>query len=445
MKIDLYHLYRNFHFSSFVYPIILETLRLWSESIGWKVRVAVCKEQEVDFSSDADVVGISVYTQTAPAAYRVSDKLRARGKIVLLGGPHFRGPPTYREAISHCHAIVNSISEEQWQRLLKDIADGKILPDRQKARYIVDYKKHFRYPDNLYQSANNLKWYQLPSVPTSLGCPYSCTFCSPYLQGEYILRDIKTILDEAAHAKGKILFLSDATFGLNRNFTVDLMKRLAPLEIKMGVETALGRLKDTHLLDAMSLGGVKWIITGIESPSMRLKKHGSVNLKENLKKVIGNIHERGMFIQGNLICGLDSDGAGSFDEIYSLCDKTDMDSFMIDILTPYPNTKLYANFNRQGRILDTNWEHYDYRHVVYRPLRMTVDQLIDGYLQLYQSLAHRKFSFKKLLHVYKENGLNTGSTVVVATKLYFRFDANKKARALRKNQTDLKLLSNFDK
>jgi radical SAM superfamily enzyme YgiQ (UPF0313 family) len=383
MKIDLYHLCRDFHFSSFVNPIILNALRLWAESIGWEARISVCKEGEVDLSTDADVVGFSVYTQTAPAAYRVSDKLREGGKIVLLGGPHFRGPATVREAVSHCHVIINSISEEQWKRLLNDIAEGRIHADPQKVRYIIDNKKHFRYPDNSYESARNLKWYQMPSVPTSLGCPYCCNFCSPYLQGQYILRDIRAICNEVAHAKGKILFLSDATFGLNKKFTVNLMKGLAPLGMKMGVETTIARLKDTQFLDAMALGGVKWIITGIESPSMKLKKHGSANLDEDLKHVTEGIHERGMFIQGNLICGLDSDGAESFDEIYRFCDKTDMDSFMIDILTPYPNTELYETLKNQDRIFDTNWEHYDYRHVVYRPLRMTVDQLINGYLQLF--------------------------------------------------------------
>ena len=42
------------------------------------------------------------------------------------------------------------------------------------------------------------------------------------------------------------------------------MEALAPLGKKMGVETSLARLKDEEILNAMAVGGVKWLIVGIE-------------------------------------------------------------------------------------------------------------------------------------------------------------------------------------
>jgi len=437
MKIDLYQIYRRFHFTSFVYPIVLNVLKFWTESLDWEIRIFTCTEDQVNLSTDSDVVGISVYTQTARASYRVCDALRKKNKIVILGGPHFRGPATCEEAEPHCDVLVHSICEDQWETLLMDIAEGKILPGQDGTRYIVDEEKRFRYPDSFFESSRNLKWYQVPSIPTSLGCPYDCSFCSPYLQGKYILRDIETIQNEVSLVKGKVLFLCDASFGLNRAFTIELMKKLAPFEKKIGVETTLSRVHDAEILDAMALAGVKWIMVGIETPSMMLSKHGTVHPENNLRSVVDQIHDRGMFIQGNLICGLDSDGIESFDRMDRLCRNSNLDSIMVDILTPYPNTRLYHELKSQGRIFDTNWEHYDYRHVVYRPLRMTVDELIDGYLQLYESIADHKFSFKELLQVYKDNGINTESSVVVANKLYFKFDSKRKKKALRQNQSYL--------
>jgi len=61
MKVDLYHLFRHFDFANFVYPITLSVLKVWAESIGHEVRVSVCKEKHVNLSTDADIVGISVY------------------------------------------------------------------------------------------------------------------------------------------------------------------------------------------------------------------------------------------------------------------------------------------------------------------------------------------------------------------------------------------------
>jgi len=434
MKIELYYLYKHFHFTSFAYPVVLDVLKVWAESIGWEARVLICKGDKVNLSSDADVVGISVYTQTAPMAYRLSEKLRKKGKIVILGGPHFRGPTTYKEASSHCDVIVTSTNQEQWKNLLYKIAEGKILPTHQKTLYIVDEEKSFRYPDYFYESFKSLKWYQVPSVPTSIGCPYNCSFCSPYLQGDYILRDINIIHNEVAHTKGKIMFLSDATFGLNRKFTIDLMKALAPLEKSIGVETTLSRLRDKEVLNFMALGGIKWIIVGIETPSIKMKKHGATDLEKSLKRIVDYVHECGMFIQGNLICGLDCDGLESFGHMYQLYHNSNLDSVMVDILTPYPNTRLYDQLKRQGRIIDTNWEHYDYHHVVYRPLRMTIDQLIDGYLQLYRNLTNSRSILYDVLKIYRNNGINRASAVVVANKFYYKQDAIRKEKALRKTK-----------
>jgi radical SAM superfamily enzyme YgiQ (UPF0313 family) len=439
MRLDLYYIFRQFQLTNFGHPIILDVLRIWAESIGWKVRVAVCKEQEVDFSSDADVVGISVYTQTAPAAYRVSDKLRERGKIVLLGGPHFRGPATFEEAASHCHAIVTSICENQWKRLLNDIAYDKIVSGDQKALFVVDEQKRFRYPDHFYGSSRNLKWYQYPSVPTSIGCPYNCCFCSPYLPGEYILRDINTIYAEVAHIRGKVIFLSDATFGANKRFTFELMKALAPLEKKFMVEMPLERLQDRETLDVLAFGGVKWIITGIESLSLRLKKHGTANLQENLKRLTDNAHKCDLFIQGSLICGMDGDGPECFDDIYEFWNRSNMDSIMLDILTPYPNTKIHSDLEKQGRIFDTNWEHYDYYHLVYRPLKMTVDQLIEGFIELYKSLLDRRSILVDSVKVYRNKGIKTASTGLIAYNIYSKFEAKRKEKALRKNHKQISL------
>ena len=431
MKIDLYHLYHHLHFSNLAYPIVLDVLKVWAESIGWEVRVFVCKEAKADLSTDADVVGISVYTQTAPAAYRIAEQLRRRGKVVILGGPHFRGPATYKEALSRCVAVVNSICEEQWRALLNDIARGKISSNLEEPPFIVDTEKKFRYPSNFYEALRSKKWYQIPSVPTSIGCPYDCSFCSPYLQGQYILRDIETIGNEVAHTSGKIVFICDATFGLRKRFTVQLMETLAPLGKKMGVETTLARLKDEEILNAMAVGGVKWLIVGIENLGSKLVKHGTDHLEDSLKQVVNKAHELGMHVLGNLICGLDCDGPESFEHMYNFCMTSNLDSIMIGILTPYPNTRLFEQLRSAGRIIDNNWEHYDCYHVVYRPRRMTVDQLIDGYIELYRGISNNGSLIKEAIRLGRKNGIRAETTVPMAYKLYSKFDLKKKQRVLR--------------
>jgi radical SAM superfamily enzyme YgiQ (UPF0313 family) len=209
------------------------------------------------------------------------------------------------------------------------------------------------------------------------------------------------------------------------------MKALAPLEKKMGVETSLARLKDGEILNAMAVGGVKWLIVGIENLGSKLIKHGTDHLEDSLKRVVNKAHELGMHVQGNLICGLDCDGLESFEHMYDFCRTSNLDSIMIGILTPYPNTRLFEQLKTAGRIIDNSWEHYDCYHVVYRPRRMTVDQLIDGYIELYRSISNNGSLIKEAIRLGRKNGIRAETTIPVAYKLYSKFDLKRKERALR--------------
>jgi len=430
MKIDLYHLYRRFSLINLAYPIVLDALKLWAESMGWQVRTSVCKESAVDITTDANVVGFSVYTQTANATYRVAEKLRAEGKIVILGGPHFRGPLTYQEAIPYCDVIVNSICEHQWKKLLGAISEGKITPNMQRRILVIDKEKRFDYPDAPRQAHNDKSWYQFPCIPTSLGCPYACEFCSPYLPGEYVMRDVETIYNEVVQTRGRFMWLCDATFGLNKRHTKELMKAIAPLKKHICVETTIARLQDLEMIPDLAHGGVKWITLGVETPTAKLKKQGSGNMVDILRDINQCAHDHGIVVQGNFMCGLDTDGPGVFDQIFDCYQKSKIDSFMLNILVPYPNTVLGQRIKEEGRIIDTNWEHYDNRHVVYRPKLMTIDQLANGYIQLTRSIYNVKNVLSESQVILKTNGATAWTAIVIGHKLSFFYDTLRKERSL---------------
>jgi hypothetical protein len=56
------------------------------------------------------------------------------------------------------------------------------------------------------------------------------------------------------------------------------------------------------------------------------------------------------------------------------------------IQTPYPGTRLHARMQRDGRIVTENWDHYDTRHVVFRPALLRPEALKSGY-----DWAYREF------------------------------------------------------
>lgn len=417
--IDLYHLYCRFSVINLAYPIMLDVLKYWAETEGWQVRSKVCRENEVNLDTDAEVVAFSVYTFTANAIYRVAEKLRANGKIVILGGPHFSSPQTYEEAKPYCDVLVNGICEEQWKKLLTDISQGGIRPNQQWPVLIVDTEKNFKFPSEPYLTYNDKKWFQYPCIPVSLGCPYQCVFCSPYMGGKYVLRDIDVIRNEVARVGLRPVFLSDATFGLNEQHTQKLMIAIAPLKKKIIVETTVARMQDRKFIEYLALGGVKMVMVGVETLSARMKKHGTGALNDTLKDVVQCAHDNGIVIQGNFIAGLDSDGPESFDQIYECYHKTKIDSFLLGLLVPYPNTALYRQLLSQGRIIDTNWEHYDALHVVYQPKKMTIDQLIDGYAQLMNNVYNTRQVMCDSLETLKTIGLTPSAAFSLVNRLCF--------------------------
>jgi radical SAM superfamily enzyme YgiQ (UPF0313 family) len=89
-------------------------------------------------------------------------------------------------------------------------------------------------------------------------------------------------------------------------------------------------------------------------------------------------------VQAGIIVGLDNDDVTAFQRTLKFLQQARIDALQLAILTPQPGTILYDEFERAGRIIDRDWRHYDYRHVVIRPAQMTGRQLQDGADWLYR-------------------------------------------------------------
>jgi radical SAM superfamily enzyme YgiQ (UPF0313 family) len=51
----------------------------------------------------------------------------------------------------------------------------------------------------------------------------------------------------------------------------------------------------------------------------------------------------------------------------------------INVLTPYPGTRVFDHMQSQGRLLTKDWRYYDHSCVVFRPSPMTPLQLLEGH------------------------------------------------------------------
>ncbi len=412
---------------------MLGVLQAWTESLGHEARVRTCGEEGFDIGTDADVVAISVYTFMAPAAYRIAKKLRAGGRVVVLGGPHFHGPRTIDEARPHCDVVVETICRRQWEALLSDIAVGSIRPGTERARHVADENHEFEFPDNMHETYARIERRRFPLLMASLGCPFRCEFCNPFRPGKYELRDTDVVCRELASIKGRYAAFCDATFGLNKKHTIELMRKIAPLGKHLFVQTALGLLDDSELLDALAMGGVGWLSVGIESLTTPQKKHGKNSVDgftDALKRIIDAVNDRGMLMQGNFICGIDGETEECFDHIYEFYRTSNLNGIIVDIMAPYPNTRLFEKLESEGRIIDYDGEHYDFHHVVYRPQNMSIERLVEKYTQLYLGITSYGFLLKKNMHILGMAGITAGWPMMVWNMMH-HFEARRKDASLR--------------
>jgi radical SAM superfamily enzyme YgiQ (UPF0313 family) len=79
------------------------------------------------------------------------------------------------------------------------------------------------------------------------------------------------------------------------------------------------------------------------------------------------------------VFGYDGDTPAIFDETLDFLLRTNADALQATILTPFPGTPLHEEMEWQGRIADRDWSHYDFSHVVFRPLHMSAAQLRAGH------------------------------------------------------------------
>src|SRR5438270_10000680 len=89
-------------------------------------RVSVCDEnagERIDFDTDAHIVGITGYIIQMARVFEIADRFRARGKLVVLGGPMANLLPD--ECRAHCDVLFEGEAEYTWPRFLAEYAEGR--------------------------------------------------------------------------------------------------------------------------------------------------------------------------------------------------------------------------------------------------------------------------------------------------------------------------------
>lgn len=403
----------------FGYPII--TLPHMATITPRKYEVELVNEnyENLSFDTDADIIGITTYTMTAPRVYEIADEFRRRGKKVVLGGYHVTALP--EEAIQHADSVVLSWAEGTWPQLLEDAEKGQL--------------KQFYGPNDDYSIENipplrrDLIKHNplLGAVQTSRGCPNRCEFCAigSFSHHGVRQRPVKDVVEDIIQMPNRMFIFHDPHMTVNRKYAKELFKELIRNKVNKywvanGTTNVLNAVDDEFLSLARKSGCVEWFI-GFESVSQAAlngikKTHNKV---EDFKKLIKRLHDHGMTVQGGIIFGFDEDTPDIFDTTLEKLYDIDMDVLELNILTPYPGTPLFERLDKAGRILTRDWSKYNQVEVVYQPKNMTVEELEEGTRKIAKEYYSYYNIIKRNAHILATNH-TIGAMLPAATNYNFR-------------------------
>ena len=104
-------------------PLTLTTLAaLIPEDIDAQVAIYDETAGKIPLDIDADIIGITCITGTAPRCYAYADYFRKKGITVLLGGVHPSMLPD--EAAQHADVVFTGFSEQTFPQFFRDYLKG---------------------------------------------------------------------------------------------------------------------------------------------------------------------------------------------------------------------------------------------------------------------------------------------------------------------------------
>ncbi len=361
---------------------------------GYDVRVYIEDIEAPDMNEvmSADLVGISAITSTAPQSYRLADKVRAAGGIVVLGGTHTSFLP--EEGLEHADFVIRGEGEFAFQELVDAIRRGdgfeKILnlSYRQDGR-VVNNPERPKIP-NLdvnpipdYTLISGWKPGGVISVATSRGCPFSCTFCSvPGMYGHaFRTHSIDRVLQELTLHKGNMYtFFADDIFTANKKRVKELLRGMIDRNLtpEWGAQVRTETVDDPELLQMMRDANCFNVYVGFESINPRTLK--LFQKKQDLAKIeraIERFHAHKIRIHGMFVVGSDEDDVETIDATADFALKHDIDSIQFMILTPIPGSPDWDHLYNRGEkyVISRNWSFYDGHHAVHQPRRMSPYEL----------------------------------------------------------------------
>lgn len=355
----LYARIMNANFAS----IMPQVIAVWCEEEGHEVTF-VCytgPENLVDSLPDnVDLVFIGAFTQSAQLAYALSNQLRSNGAVTVIGGPHARCYP--QDAQQYFDYVLGFTDKAVIREVLYDCSQhrpiGLHITARQQPATLPGVHERWKFIEKTLQKTPLLK---IVPMLSSLGCPYTCSFCIdsviPYqpLDLDVIKEDLRFLLGKIRRPR---VGWHDPNFGVRFNDCMDAIEEAVPPgSIDFIAESSLSLLSEPHL-KRLKRNGFIGILPGIESWYSMGKKSKTGEMKgmdkvRHVSEHVNMILRYLPYVHTDFILGLDVDeGPEPFELTKRFVDMTPGAFLAFSLLSAFGQAApLNLEYQRANRVL----------------------------------------------------------------------------------------------
>ena len=359
----------------------------------WDVRIIQEPFDRIDFDEEADLVGITVVTNTANRAYAIADEYRKRGRKVVMGGIHPTVLP--QEALAHCDAVCVAEGEMIWGDILQDFKNGRLrsLYKQERTTDLDDYPLL----DHERITRRRSRFFDIGTIETSRGCPYDCDFCSvSIIHGRKIRnRPLKPVLSEMESIDNRLLFFVDNNIISSIPYAKRLFAEMIPLKKRWTAQASVAFAKDRELVRLASDSGCFGLLVGLESvveEGFRQYKKSLGSLEE-LKEALKLLKDHGIAVLATMVFGHDFDTKDTIRRTLDYLLDLDLITASLGILVPYPGTRLADRMETQDRLLSKDWSLYDINNLLFKPRNFNCAEFVEEM----QNLRKKYFSLPSVM------------------------------------------------
>lgn len=217
----------------------------------------------------------------------------------------------------------------------------------------------------------------------------------------------------------RIFFVDDA-LGLNHSLAKRLFTEMIPLEPIWVGQGTVSLAEDFEFLRLLKRSGCLGLLIGFESVQRGIRDgmKKTRNLKVDISEAMRRFHGEGIAILGAFVFGFDHENKDVFDQTIEFSMKHGLDAVQLRILVPFPGTRLYMRLLKERRLFVPDWwlRGYSCDTLLFKPMNMTPDELLDGFARINKEL----YSFRAITKRFF--GLSPLKRSSLGSRAYIRYN-----------------------